>query len=272
MKKENIIEKITNCVNENIPICYLKFGDGEYFCVNTQKFPEAGDRNSDNDNYTEKKQKGLIESFKYIVNNIENVYIGAWHTERVTDFWESLVDKNKIKWADYHTFIIDCDDFNKDIIDKKIKMYESIQKSQLKKILLCNPLLKKAKELFKADVMINVPFNNWVEIHYENILNKIISEIKDNEQVILLTAGGMGAKILAGDILKKFPNIILLDIGSSADFICTKCDSRGRNYSYADIYKIFSPLLPETWHDERYKNIYINARQYMCCFNPYDEI
>jgi len=263
MQVENIVEKLTTCIQNKTPICYSKYGDGEYICANYGNVPEAGDVNCDNDSYSKKKGQGIIESFKYIVNDLDNAYIGAWENESVTNYWKSLVDENKIKWAYYHTFIIGDEDFGTDQLEKKVALYKAIQDSSLKKIMICNPLLIKAKDLFKVDEMIHVPFNNWFESHYEQLLDHIKLKIDDEEQPIILTACGMSAKILIADLAKVYPKGIFLDIGSATDFLCTTCDTRGRKYRYPDIFNLFEPILPHDWHDPKYNEIYENSRRYL---------
>ncbi len=262
LTKENIVEKITEDIKNNKPICYAKYGDGEYICANYGKMPECGNANCDNDPYTEKKQKGIIESFQYIVNNMDNTYIGAWESENVTNYWRTLVDEDKIKWAQYHTFIIGDEDFGTDQLQKKVEMYKAIQQSSLKKIIVCNSLLLKAKDLFKTDSIINVPFNNWFDSKYEEILNKVKNVITD-EQPIIITACGMAAKILISDLAKLYPKGIFLDIGSALDYLCTKHDTRGRKYSYNDLYNIFKDILPDNWHHPSYEKIYLHAKIYL---------
>ena len=264
MQKENIVEKLTVCIQNKTPICYSKYGDGEYICANYGKMPEAGNANCDNDPYSGKKGEGIIDSFKYIVNNLENVYIGAWETENVTNYWKSLIEnENKIKWANYHTFIVGDEDFGTDQLEKKVALYKAIQDSPLKKIMVCNPLLIKAKDLFKIDELVHVPLNNWFDQHYDDILNNIKSKINHGEQPIILTACGMSAKILISDLAKIYPNGIFLDIGSATDYLCTTCDTRGRKYTYTDLCNIFEPILPQDWHDPKYNQIYENSKRYL---------
>jgi hypothetical protein len=129
--------------------------------------------------------------------------------------------------------------------------------------MICNPLLIKAKDLFKVDEMIHVPFNNWFDEYYDNVLNNIKSKINDGEQPIILTACGMSAKILIADLAKEYPNGIFLDIGSATDYLCTTCDTRGRKYTYIDLFTLFESILPKDWHDPKYNQIYENSMRYL---------
>ena len=66
----NITNYITRCVNENKPVVFVKFGDGEFACAfYNQK------ANCDSDCYTRKLSWCLKKAFKYIVENTDNTYI-----------------------------------------------------------------------------------------------------------------------------------------------------------------------------------------------------
>jgi hypothetical protein len=255
-----IIENIIDCVSNKKPISFSKYGDGEYYCAVGKSFVDG--HNCDYDNYTEKLSNGLKESFIYMTTKTENAYIGMWTEDEKVDFWKSLVESNtNINWAEYHTFIIDVIDFNSDIFDRKLKMYKTIQESSLKKYIICNPLLLKSKILLNATSLIHVPFQNWFDNDFDQLINFVCQEIGDDEQPIVITCCGMGAKVLIAELHKKYPKGIFLDFGSAMDLLCTKRDSRGRCYNYDHIYNSFSSILPKDWHDSKYEKIYIEAQQ-----------
>ena len=155
----DITDILINSVENKIPISFSKYGDGEFFCANSYE-----GFNCDGDNYTEKKKKSLINSFKYLVNETNNSYFGLWFTQDIKNYWDSLVSK-EVKWANYHSlFIVD------ENIPKKIILYKKIKESSLKKIIVCNPLLVKAKVLLNIDFMINVNFNNWFDSDFDKII------------------------------------------------------------------------------------------------------
>ena len=137
-------ETLIHCIQNNIPVFFSKYGDGEFFCAT--KGSHCYNNNCDNDIYSNSKQNGLIESFKYLVNNFENTFISEWWEKDVVDFWKSLVDDpKKIKWAKQHTFVIGDEDNiqNPDTI-RKIQLNKSIKQSTMKKIRICNRFLVKA--------------------------------------------------------------------------------------------------------------------------------
>ncbi len=243
-----ITDYITKCVNENIPVSFLKFGDGEYNCA----FNGFG-RNCDNDLYTNKLSNSLKESFKNMVENYDNTYIGMWHNVENTKRWELLVNK-KVNWVNYHTLIID-----KQYTENKVALYKAIKISKSKKIIVCNSLLIKSKYLFDADFIINVPLNSWFDTHFENILEQVTKIIDNDENHIVITCCGMSAKVLISELKKKFSNGIYLDFGSALDLICTKKDSRGREYDYTYIQNLFADILPNNWNDPKFDYIYNEA-------------
>lgn len=261
---EDITENLTKHIQEKKPILFLKFGDGEYLCASKQN--RNGDvANCDADTYTDKLSDKIVESFKYVVENENlNTYIGKWWNNDIALYWNSiLAEGHKIKWADYHTIIISKSDFNDGVIQKKIALYKAIQDTDLKKYIICNPLLVKSKMLLNADEIFHVPFQNWFDTQFDNLVSLLCEKIGDNPQPIIITSCGMSAKVLIAEMSKKYPQGIFLDFGSAMDIICTKRDSRGFLYSYETLYEAFKPILPENWHDTSFDYIYDNARRYM---------
>jgi hypothetical protein len=255
----NITRYLADCVNDNRPVSFSKYGDGEYACAN-----RLDHHNCDNDIYSVDKQKSLIDSFKYMVENTDNAFIGIWNNVTNTQFWESIVSK-PVKWALYHSILIDNDDMqNKgDTLKDKILLYKSIKESKLKKIIVCNPLLIKSKELLNIDYVIEIPLRNWFETDkYKETINNIKNIVGEDEQLILITCCGMSAKILIADISKLFPKGIYLDFGSGLDIICTKKDSRGWKYNYDDLKEALKDIIPDNWENDKYNIIYELASQH----------
>lgn len=246
----DITNIIIDSIKNKLPMSFLKYGDGEYFCA--VSYPGG---NCDKDLYTEKKKNGLLTSFKYMVDELPNSYIGMWHSsETQNKFWSEQSVK-PIKWADYHTLLMDGKN-----TEGKLEIYKTIKHSSLKKIYICNPLLVKAKSLLNIDVMIRVPFNNWFDNELENLVQIITKNIEPNEQCIIMTSAGMGAKVLICELSKLFPNNIYLDFGSALDKICTKTTSRGWEPSYEEFMNILKDIIPENWNDDAYNYIYEQAK------------
>lgn len=247
--KMDITTIITEAIEKHTPISFSKYGDGEYYCSNSM-----GIRNCDNDNYTETKKIALIESFKYMVDNMNNTYIGLWPDSIQHHFWQNLVN-NPIKSVKYHTLLLDNDSR-----PQKLALYKAIKDSSLKKIYICNHLLVKAEILFNIDHMVHVPLKNWFD-NFHIYLEQVKSLIKSDQQYIIMTSAGMAAKILIYELSKLFPNNIYLDCGSAFDKICTKKTSRGWEFSYEEIVNLMenSGLLPIDWDDPKYDFVYQEA-------------
>jgi len=244
-----ITNYLTECVTNHKPVSFSKYGDGEFSCI----FYPYG-RNCDNDPYTNNLSTKLKESFKYMVDESENAYIGLWHnSENITQF-ERLVCK-EIKWAKYHSII-----FDKTNDSDKVELYKAIKNSKVKKIIICNELLTKSKDLFNADTVIFVNFNNWFDSMFENIVQQIKNTIQENEKHIIITCCGMGAKVLIYEFTKYFKNGIYLDFGSALDFLCTKKDSRGFSFNYDYLTNLLEDILPEDWNHNRYNYVYEEAK------------
>ncbi len=131
----------------------------------------------------------------------------------------------------------------------KIEIYKAIKNSKVKKIMICNQLMVKAQKLLNIDYMIYVPFNNWFDSYFEEVLSRVIEQITPGIPHIVLTCCGMSSKVLISELLKRSDANcgIYLDIGSALDFLCTKKDSRGWQalYDYDYLCKIFKDLLPD---------------------------
>ena len=246
-----ITSYLSDCIKSKIPVAFLKYGDGEYLAA----LGHSG-CNCDRDTYTETLKNGLLQSFTYMADNGPNTFIGIWHDGNHIEFWNKLVEK-PIRVAKYHTVIMDHDHRN-----EKIELLRTIKESPLKKIYICNPLMVRAKILLNIDHMVHVPFNNWVDNEFDNVLNSIkkLIESQPEEQYIILTSAGMGAKILIGELTKSFPKNMYIDIGSALDKICTKKTSRGWEPSYEEFIQHLGDIIPSGWESQEYQWIFDEAQ------------
>lgn len=241
---------ITELINNDFPFIFVKLGDKEYYACLREK-----GRNCDNDAYTCHLRNGLLFAINYY-SFIPNAYCGKWWSKEVYEYFDSVA-KGEIKWVNYHTCLIDA---GLCIDNTKLELFRSIKNSNRKKLLLGNHLLAKATILFNIDKHIHIPFHDWFDTKYEEILNEILDYFKDDENPMVITCAGMGSKVLIMDLHKRKPYGIYLDIGSGLDYLCTKKDSRGHNISYEEIENYFSELLPDNWNDPNYDYIYEMAK------------
>jgi hypothetical protein len=121
----------------------------------------------------------------------------------------------------------------------------------------------KTRLLFKADDLLLVPFQNWFDDHFNNVLALLVKRIGDDLQPMVILACGMSAKVMISELHKLYPNGIFIDVGSAMDLLCTKRDSRGRMYNYQTIYNKFQHLLPDDWEDEKWGYLYNEANNKM---------
>ena len=244
----NITPYLTECVNNNKPVTFVKFGDGEFNCM----FGASRGSNCDGDKYTPKKKEMLINSFKYFVDKQSNSYIGMWHIPSNSKILQSIVT-NRVKWGRYHTIIFDKTDD-----DEKVALYKAIRESSSKKIIVCNNLLEKSGILFNG-TNVFVSINNWFDNDFTNTLNRIKGLIGEDGNHIVITCCGMAAKILIAQLMMCLPNGIYLDFGSALDIICTKKDSRGWGFGYEYFIDKLHDIIPDNWGDDKYNEIYKEA-------------
>ena len=207
---EDICEKITECILMQTPIIFGKYGDGEYICV----FAGSQDgQNCDRDAYTEKKREGLIAAIRFM-NDIDYAYIGRWVEAHVMAAWQSLCTK-PIQWAFYESLFMLGDSLERDT--NVLALYMAIKNSPLKKIMVCNPTMKRAKALLNIDYMVHVPQNNWYDDHFEDVVSEVLACMEDAGMCIVITCCGMSAKVLQMRIAQVHPRGIYLDVGSGLD-------------------------------------------------------
>jgi len=282
-----IATHLAECIRTNQPASFAKFGDGEIICVygtltrmlqiNCQPpaLPPVGRMNCDHDNYyVPEKAVGLVHAIQYMTNDTSSSFCGLWdNAQKHAAFWQQFV-KSPIRWANYHSIIIEKEDLvaQNDVLKDKIELYRTIQQSTRTKIVICNRLLAKAELLLKADYMHYVPTSNWfAEIHnYIKTITEYLKE-KGDEYPIIMTMAGMGAKVILYELMKVYPKAVCIDIGSGLDILCTKRRSRDNGTYYEDMRSAFAPILPMTWDDEKYNDLYEQAKQ-VIGITPYGAI
>jgi hypothetical protein len=257
---------VLECIQNGTPIVFSKYGDGEYLCAvkYTKNITHAG--NCDNDTYTVKLSNAINESFKYIVKQPNSFIgkfgmVGHFKGTELHDYWENLAD-GKINWICYHTLIFNAGDvFNDGHALPRLKIYKAIKESPRKKIIICNPLMIKMQILLNADHVVLIPFNNWFDDKFDEVLKQVSDLIGTDGNHMVLTSCGMSAKVLVAELHKKYPNGIYIDIGSALDCLCTKRGTRSVLQNYEHLYQRFNEygLIPDNWNDSKYDYIYPEA-------------
>lgn len=244
-----ITNYLSECIENKRSVLFAKFGDGEYLAANGAK-----GCNCDRDPYTEKLKRGVIRAFIDIVDHIPNSYIAIWTDESQQMYWKQWV-KKEINLADYCSIIM-----NGKQTEAKVKLLRTIKWSSMKKVYVCNGLMRRAKILLNIDYMITVPLYNWVEYSLEYVLDNCKKALAECGKCIMMTSAGMGAKILLAECAKEYPENIYLDIGSALDQICTKKKSRGYEPEYEESMENVKELIPEDWDAAEYEDIYLAAK------------
>jgi len=239
-----ITNYLIECVKNNFPVSFSKYGDGEIFCM-FRISPDGA--NCDNDRYTEKLGDALLQSFLYMIsindacenqiqhNDKPKHFIGKWHSHpEHFEKLENLTLGKNILWAKYHTLL-----FDRDNDDKKISLLKTIKNAKQKKIMICNEDMKTTQDFLKIDKMVYVPKNNWFDTLFNNVFEEVVEYIEnskncDCEGHIVITCCGQSAKVMICQLVKKYPNGIYLDYGSGLDKLITGRDTREYHTRYTN--------------------------------------
>lgn len=214
-------------------IVFTKFGDGEYLCM-----LGISGHNCDGDTYTlwlkDALKKALINLSKK-----KNTYIGKWHTSEVYNYYKRIVKPYgiDIPFVSYHLIMNDKDFLHTPYMYTFVKFVASTTR---KKILFANKWNKRLKDLFRADIFIEIPESSW-SLEYETW--KAALEKHVEKDALILLAGGLCSKVLIHDITSVH-DVSCIDIGSSFDILGGKRNSRGWQHSYEDEINYYHDLLP----------------------------
>ena len=269
--------EFTNKIRNNEQTIFVKYGDGEIACM----YNDAGG-NCDNDPYTRELGLGLVNSLGLYCYH-PSAYIGKWHGEDGFQRLQHIINVVGLpepKFVDYHLVYND-----EKVFDTKnlFNFVKTLQDSSRKKIIISNSNNIKLKKLFNTEDFFEVSSQNWF-VNFESILSYLKHQITDN--CIVLTAAGMGSKVLIAELLKTNPTISAIDIGSSFDYLCQKRNTRDRTHTYEDIYNYYKELLPTNWEEpkkkmraaiclrgvhyiEKIDNWYVNYKDSLESFNNY---
>jgi hypothetical protein len=236
----NSTQQLTWYLNNNIQCIFAKYGDGEFNAANYW----VG-ANCDETPYTKNLGDKVRESFVYNSQQ-SNAMMGAWHDTSNKQFWEGLGNSN-VTWVNFHTVLIDNNspaNHNND----RLELFKSIKESSRKKIYVANPNMFRAQIIFSIDTHIKIDPSNWFDTQYESVFSSIKSEIEDDNNTLVLTSAGMGAKYLISELHKLFPKAIYIDVGSGFDKLCTGMDTRTYNPSQHELINYLRPMLPEGYN------------------------
>lgn len=212
---KNNLAMYIDMIKSGKPFCHVKVGDGELKCMRS---PNNRIVNIDSHPFSLELSKQLKQSIKELSIK-DNVYFADWffdnffkYSDEKSDrlFINNLVTKiNFIKpfelimagWGNLETPFLK-------------RFYNTIAKSKRQKIYVGPERLKSLKDFLKLDNFVEIPLVNAYKVH-KKTLNKILDVCK-NDSIILISIG-LSSPVLINDILKSFPDVTILDVGSGLD-------------------------------------------------------
>lgn len=239
------ISKIISLIHANQNPIVTKFGDGEILCM-----MGISGKNCDKDTYHQWLAQHLSYSLFYLLQR-PHTFLGSWPSLQkgrsiVDEFLETWIQKNtdpqtiKAEFV-YYNLLSNDDYFNE---DKQLYAFvDCLQKTQRKKILICNEANQRLQKLFKTDAYIAIAPQNW-SLFYKFFKQKLIDVIEPNAIVII--AGGLCSKVLISDMCQSF-DVCFFDIGSGFDFLASKRQSRDHKHTLFAELDYYGPLLPDHW-------------------------
>ena len=246
---ESLYQKIdtpffTDCLRNQIPVSFVKMGDGEYACA----LGEQG-QNCDGDVYFPELGSALRKAFLDLAQH-ENVYIGRWHmtpgdrhvANWFNDYFEQQTKKSSdnIPWVNYHCFIKDSERAQKSDIFNFVK---AIQEDTRKKIYVCNEWNARMCDVFRAEHVL-VPPNCWIT-KYDSVMNDILSKLTPD--AIVLFSAGICTKVAIANLLQLCPTLTCLDIGSNFDCLARGKSTRAYQGNFFQEFDYYKDLLPRNW-------------------------
>lgn len=235
-------------------VTFAKFGDGEYLCMSQEYLRTGGEaHNCDGDQYHPWLSAALKNAFVSLCKK-PNTYIGRWHTIN-SGAKPAAIDAYYIGCARAHGAEIPFVSYHLIMNDDSFLCYpymhelvEFLVNTKRKKIVMGNAHNRPLKELFRADVYVEIPPRSW-SLEYDTWKDIVMSHLEPD--AILLTAGGLCSKVLINEVTNHY-DMTCLDIGSAFDIIGGNCFSRSPRYhTYQDELNYYHDLLPKGYHVQR---------------------
>ena len=215
IKPEYMIDNINN----NKPYTYIRIGDGEQHCIQSQY---TNNFNSHNKNGCNFSTDGLAESILEILNdndliNKDNIYL-AWNPATIRNRYDCYKVINEKKPKSDMIFIAENTTLILKLLDDPNflkNFFNSINKSS--RIIYTGPeYLNNEKNPIKYHDFITIPTSNCFDESY-NIFRKIEDQLIGNNNLVFFS-GGLGIKSTIYKLYKKYGNNhTFYDIGSALD-------------------------------------------------------
>ena len=224
---ERVLESLkawTYYIENNQNFSFIKFGDGEFFCMMGKE-----GTNCDNHNYSPELGRKLIDAWNYFANNTtENIYIAEW-ADQPGSFGTPqgvypIQNTNNPVFAYLQNLLLQNDNkfhlVNFEILLQntlslfKYNFFKSIKYSTRKKVFVGPVRLTQVTNFLNTNVHIQVPLPNSFKV-YDKILDNCKKLAVDD--TIFIFSSGMPTKSLIAELLQYKENITCLDAGSSFD-------------------------------------------------------
>lgn len=214
----------TDMIKNGKPFCHVKVGDGELRCMRS---PNNRYVNIDQHPFSLELSKQLKQSIKELSIK-DNVYFADWFFDNFFKYSDEKSDKlfmnnlvNKINYIrPFELIMAGWGNLETPFLKR---FYKTISESKRHKIYVGPERLKTLKYFLKLDDFIDVPLINAYKLH-QITLKKVLNICKEDS--IILISIGMSSPVLINDILKSFPNVTILDVGSGLDPVAG-FDTRG---------------------------------------------
>lgn len=216
---EEILNKIfstlkqwTDFIQNTINFSFIKFGDGEFYCMMGQE-----GENCDHHPYSKDLSVKLYDAW-YFFNTLDNIYIAEWvgHKPDMNNasisekFQFDLISKTNIKvnFVNYEILLQNT------LCEEKYNFLKSLKNSNRKKIFVGPERLNGVVNFLNVDKFIHVPLINTFS-KYDELLSTILNKVEDNS--IFLFSCGLPSKSFIHKILEYNNNVTCLDFGSGFD-------------------------------------------------------
>lgn len=218
------LEHWTDNINASQNFSFIKFGDGEFFCMMGEK-----GCNCDQHPYTSELGIKLVNAWNYYCsNNIHEIYIAEWADQPgsfgvpqniipqkninnpVFQFYNEITKNRKLNFKLVNFEIL----LQNTLTTSKYNFYSAIKNSNRKKVFVGPERLQEVQKFLNIDIHIQVPLYNTFTKY-----NDILTNCKNlhEKNTIFIFSSGMPTKAIISELLKEFNDITCLDTGSGFD-------------------------------------------------------
>ena len=224
------IEEFTSLLRRRMPFSFVKFGDGELFCMSGRR-----GENCDHHPYSRELGDALISAFQYLVHHPQ-VYIGRWHQRELSAPFERRCGVTP-RYVPYGLLLLTR------LAPKLLAFYTALAEDRRPKVLVGPVRLSGAQQMLRCGRMVEVPLVNAFGRYRE--IRHVLEEESSGE--VFLFCAGMTSKVWISDLLRKRKTITCLDLGSALDPLFVG-QTRSHQLSEKEARQFFRLLLSTPTH------------------------